>query len=796
MIGIIASSAGRLPQNFYIASTGNDSNAGTIGSPWLTIAKVNAATLIPGDQVLFNGGDTFSGSLLIETSGESGSPIIVSSYGTGRATISAGNAGNGIEVFNAVYVTVEDINVTGGGPENNFYVGVQFHTNTTNRYPGAVVTNVNASGFGNRGIGIMIDAVEDALNSAGGYDAPQITYCNVTNNGIAGIFISGDWHYGDLIPVNSEYGYLNHTDCYIAHCYAYDNPGKSQYLTNWSGTGILMSGTNGGTIEHCTAYSNGSTIGSGTGANTGSIGIWMAECDDVIIQYCESYGNTAWGVDGGGFDMDGSVHRGIIQYCYSHDNKGNGFFCYEWGSARGCVDNIIRYCISENDGTDSDHAAFCISGGNNTATTGTKMYNNVGYIRNGYPAIKTWKNTSNTQIKNNIFYFPSANNMFSGDDADAFTLDNNMYYVADGSTLSFRYNAVDYAGLVAFKTASAQEANGIYANPRFTSPGAGTNIGFGNPLSGLTSYKLLAGSPAINTGAVITGAPATDFWSNNLIGSVNIGVEDDAAVSATYTPADSDASAYLIAAGLSSERDKQMVDEFYAQVKADGVYTKLHAFYLFMGGSAASSKWNGKNPLDTDAAFRMVFTNSPTFNNRGITLNSSGGLNQIADTKYRPYYDGQTTSNGHFSTYLQTGVTGSHFTVSTYHDNFILGYPEWDLGLNYTGGTDLMWMGAEPYATVPTSGNTGYVVVNRPNGTNTQAYQNGVKKLDAAQSYTTAMSNYIRYGQTTGNNNSHVSYFHARISFASLGLGLTDAEAINLSKAVNHLMKKRGIETY
>ena len=80
------SSAGGSPTTYYVSASGSDSNPGTQAAPWRTIAKVNSASLSPGDTVLFQGGQTFSDTTLMPpVSGTSSAPISFGSYGTGAA---------------------------------------------------------------------------------------------------------------------------------------------------------------------------------------------------------------------------------------------------------------------------------------------------------------------------------------------------------------------------------------------------------------------------------------------------------------------------------------------------------------------------------------------------------------------------------------------------------------------------------------------------------------------------------------------------------------------------------------
>ena len=66
---------------YYISNSGSDSNNGTsTGSPWQTVAKVNAATFQPGDQVEFNCANEWHEELLVPSSGIAGNPVTYTSY--------------------------------------------------------------------------------------------------------------------------------------------------------------------------------------------------------------------------------------------------------------------------------------------------------------------------------------------------------------------------------------------------------------------------------------------------------------------------------------------------------------------------------------------------------------------------------------------------------------------------------------------------------------------------------------------------------------------------------------------
>ncbi|MFC5467324.1 carbohydrate-binding protein [Cohnella suwonensis] len=82
---------------YYVDSVaGDDSNDGTSTStPWKTLSKVNATAFGPGDNILFKYNSTWTGQLKVTSSGASGNPIVIGSYGgTSSKPIIAGSVGN------------------------------------------------------------------------------------------------------------------------------------------------------------------------------------------------------------------------------------------------------------------------------------------------------------------------------------------------------------------------------------------------------------------------------------------------------------------------------------------------------------------------------------------------------------------------------------------------------------------------------------------------------------------------------------------------------------------------------
>src|SRR5579871_987201 len=84
---------------YYLdAQQGDDSNHGTTPrAPWKSIARINRMVFAPGDRILFAGGQTFAGALHLTraSGGAKRRPLLLSSFGKGRATID-GAAADGL----------------------------------------------------------------------------------------------------------------------------------------------------------------------------------------------------------------------------------------------------------------------------------------------------------------------------------------------------------------------------------------------------------------------------------------------------------------------------------------------------------------------------------------------------------------------------------------------------------------------------------------------------------------------------------------------------------------------------
>lgn len=104
---------------------------------------------------------------------------------------------------------------------------------------------------------------------------------------------------------------------------------------------------------------------------------------------------------------------------------------------------------------------------------------------------------------------------------------------------------------------------------------------------------------------------------------------------------DADALAFFTATGITDTSIKNCVNTLVLDLKAAGIWTKMKAIYPFVGGTATTHKYNLKNPADTNAAFRLVFSGGWTHSSTGALPN---GTNAYANTYFNPSSDVTTTS--------------------------------------------------------------------------------------------------------------------------------------------------------
>lgn len=510
---------------YYVSNTGSDAANGTsTGTPWQTITKVNAGTYIAGDQILFNGGQTFTGSLLFSTnsSGTSGNPITIDSYGTGNATISS-SAAHGIKILNTAGIIIQNLTVQGNTTTNTFgiYASITTPANVTLNY--LKFHNLTVLNYDN-GILLGGDATD---NSHSGFSNVEVSNCTVhdcINNGISSYANSYGTGYG-LLTLLIQYNTI------------YNIVGVAATSSS-SGNGIVLGETNGATVQYNVVHDCGVNNTSGNGP----VGVYTYDSANITIQFNEVYNQkTNSNADGGGFDIDGGVSNSAMQYNYSHNNYGPGylFFSYNDGLVTTWNNNVCRYNISQNDASHAPTAYAGITISASSTMTNAYCYNNSVYQNLSTGSDMGWLGTSigtaTGYVCNNIFLSEKGANLINtfSTNPSTFTITNNDYY--NTGAFSIKWNGTTYSTFSAWQTATSEEKiSGVNvaktSNPLLISPAALINLGGYVPAS-LTSFNLFAGSTMGGTGVNLSTQysinPGTqDYYGNaipNSSGNYDIG---------------------------------------------------------------------------------------------------------------------------------------------------------------------------------------------------------------------------------------------------------------------------------
>jgi hypothetical protein len=185
---------------------------------------------------------------------------------------------------------------------------------------------------------------------------------------------------------------------------------------------------------------------------------------------------------------------------------------------------------------------------------------------------------------------------------------------------------------------------------------------------------------------------------------------------------------------------------------------------------ATQHKFNLKNPLDTDAAFRLVFSGGWTHSSTGATPN---GTNGYADTFIIPNTNLSLDST-HLSYYSRTNITGPQVDMGVTETSaacyLLYNYNN----LAFKAINRLEAAGGSTYT--PT---TGFLIGSRNSSTTEKYYHKGT--LINTLTITSALrSTFKMFLGAYNNANVASGYSSKQTAFASIGDGLLDSEANNL----------------
>src|SRR6185312_5017012 len=285
LIGPVAVGTARAT-DYYVATTGSDSNAGTMDAPWATLQK-GASTAVAGDTVWIRGG-TYA----VTTPANSGAGINFSKSGTSSANINYFAYQGEVPVFDFTNLQISTTGYTMGFVVSGSYL----------HFKGLEICCVPMNMYSNNGISVNTPAANDTFE-----------LLNMHHNSGNGIFVGN----------KSGGGHL------ILNCDAHDNydatsnQGQGQ---NADGFGVHYQTTGGTTIiRGCRSWWNSDD---GYDLINQEVPVTVENSWAMMNGYA-MYGtfNPADG-NGNGFKMGSSKTgiRHLVQNNVAWKNKANGFY--------------------------------------------------------------------------------------------------------------------------------------------------------------------------------------------------------------------------------------------------------------------------------------------------------------------------------------------------------------------------------------------------------------------------------------------------------------------------------------
>ena len=240
---------------------------------------------------------------------------------------------------------------------------------------------------------------------------------------------------------------------------------------------------------------------------------------------------------------------------------------------------------------------------------------------------------------------------------------------------------------------------------------------------------------------------------------------------------DADSQRFFDSSGINNVLEQIAIDNLVVQLKDSSLWTKFGAIYPFVGGTAATTKWNLKDPRDLDVAYRLTFNGSPVFAASGVLFPTPS---DYADTHLR---DAILTFNDNAISYYSL----TQNTVSGYDMGcFDHGSPYNEMAIyNMVDATN--WFGYYNFRPIPASTKGLFMLSSTPS--DVTFYDNGVINKSSG---TPPMPGSTGYSILIGTVNGASSVGMRECALATIGNGLTEAEALTFYHIVKNFESKLG----
>lgn len=212
-------------------------------------------------------------------------------------------------------------------------------------------------------------------------------------------------------------------------------------------------------------------------------------------------------------------------------------------------------------------------------------------------------------------------------------------------------------------------------------------------------------------------------------------------------------------------------NNLYIQLKSASLYDKLQAFYPIIGGTAAAHKFNGKNPADTNAAFRLLFLGGWIHSSTGA---KPDGITGYANTFY------QVDTNGalgdlHIAYYSRTNNSGAHIEMGAVGNTSSSGSGQLYIAPNVLGSNFRAVNTTGNYSSASNLNTAAFFVSSRTSLSSIEFYRNAAQIISNS-GLPNSISNRTIYVGARNNNGVTDAYSTREAAFLSIGAGLTALE--------------------
>jgi hypothetical protein len=256
--------------------------------------------------------------------------------------------------------------------------------------------------------------------------------------------------------------------------------------------------------------------------------------------------------------------------------------------------------------------------------------------------------------------------------------------------------------------------------------------------------------------------------ADNAIGWGSVySVSEAGATDIVGTPAvDPNAQAFITAAAITDPTQQSAINQLVVDLKGYSIWTKFKALYPFVGGTNSQHAWN----LKDTTTYKITWYGGVTSSANGILGN---GTNGYGDTFLANNVMAQ--SNAHISVYSRTNYQGTVSDIASYSNQFGSFMYIRGGGNNFEGQVN-----AGTRVNVSNTDSRGLFLITRTSAISQTGQKNTTQYVTASVPTNHIASSFklLRTGDASA------EYSPRNLAFASIGDGLTDAEALNFYTAV------------